>query len=144
MYMDSSAIVKRYITENGTDIVDELFQQAESKHSKLCFSIWNIGEVIGAFDKFARKNKEDDLTNRIGDFLNELRRLMRIGSIETIEIGLSLIFDSVKMIIKHKIYIADALQIVSCKQANCDEFFTGDRKLYTVAMEEGISSTYLG
>ncbi len=143
-YLDSSAIVKRYILEDGTDIVDGLFRQAETKNSKLCFSIWNIGEVVGAFDKFAKKEKKKDINGSMSDFFNELRRLMGIGSIETVEINLSSIFDSVRIVLKYKIYIADALQIVSCRQADCNEFFTGDRRLHEVAVEEGISSKYLG
>ena len=54
VYLDSSAIVKRYIKEAGTEIMDLAFGYAEDGHIKLFFSIWNIGEVLGILVEVAR------------------------------------------------------------------------------------------
>ena len=47
MYLDSSAIVKRYIIEPGSLAVDEVSHRAESREAIAAFSLWNIGEVLG-------------------------------------------------------------------------------------------------
>ena len=50
-YLDSSAIIKRYIKEPGSEIIKQLYQRAYTGELKICFSIWNIGEVLGALDR---------------------------------------------------------------------------------------------
>jgi predicted nucleic acid-binding protein len=64
VYLDSSAIVKRYIKEAGTEIMDLVFGYAEDDHIKLFFSIWNIGEVLGVFDEYIRRKVINE------DFIN--------------------------------------------------------------------------
>ncbi len=52
VYLDSSTISKRYIIEKGTDTADLIFDECEIENTKIYFSIWNIGEVLGVFDKY--------------------------------------------------------------------------------------------
>ena len=54
VYLDSSAIVKRYIREPGSDAVRKVYLKAYSGEVILSLSVWNIGEVLGAFDKARR------------------------------------------------------------------------------------------
>jgi uncharacterized protein len=142
VYLDSSAIVKRYLIEEGTEIVDRIFREAEIKDAVLHFSIWNVGEVVGALDKESRKGRSG--SDRISYFLKELRRLINNNSIRTVEITLPIILDAASVVLRYKLYVADAIQIVSAKQAGCDKFFTGDKRLHKAAVKEGIDSTYLG
>ncbi|MDE1860526.1 MAG: type II toxin-antitoxin system VapC family toxin [Candidatus Micrarchaeota archaeon] len=140
-YLDSSAIIKRYLKEDGTEIVDDLFKQAEAKGAKLCFSIWNIGEVVGVLDRNNRRRRK--VSESMSDFVNELGRLNKNGSIETIGITLPLIFSASYILVKHKLYIADALQIASCSEAKCDKFFTADRRVHEAAVKEGLDSSLI-
>lgn len=48
LYLDSSAIVKRYVVEPGTEVVDEVFERAEAREVFVVFSVWNVGEVLGS------------------------------------------------------------------------------------------------
>lgn len=41
-YLDSSAILKRYVTEPGTQTIDLIFDQAENGQLIVAFSLWNI------------------------------------------------------------------------------------------------------
>ncbi len=50
-YLDSSAIVKRYLREAGSDIVKELYMGAYNGELAVAFSIFNIGEALSVFDK---------------------------------------------------------------------------------------------
>jgi predicted nucleic acid-binding protein len=56
IYLDSSTISKRYIIEKGTNTVDLLFDECEIENTNIYFSIWNIGEVLGVFDKYHNRN----------------------------------------------------------------------------------------
>jgi hypothetical protein len=62
IYLDSSAMVKRYIKEPGSDIVKKLYLKTYSGESILSYSIWNIGEVLGAFDKAREIGRVDNET----------------------------------------------------------------------------------
>jgi len=42
VYLDSSAVLKRYVQEPGSDLVRELYRVYPAK-VKLFFSLWNIG-----------------------------------------------------------------------------------------------------
>ena len=50
VYLDSSAIVKRYIKEAGTEIMDLVFGYAEDGHIKLFFYL----EYRGSFRHISR------------------------------------------------------------------------------------------
>jgi len=50
VYLDSSAIIKRYVKEDGSEIVKNLYINSYDKIHKIVFNIWNIGEVLGVFD----------------------------------------------------------------------------------------------
>ena len=61
VYLDTSALAKRYLKERDSDKVDELYRNTEMGKTKLHFSLWNIGEVCGVFDKH-RENTNTKLT----------------------------------------------------------------------------------
>ena len=47
---------------------------------------------------------------------------------------------SAKVALRHSIYIADALQIVSYEISKSTELLTADRELYEVAVSAGVSA----
>ena len=143
--MDSSAVIKRYIKEPGSNLVRELYMKAYSGEVKLSYNIWNIGEVLGAFDKARSIGRIDNrgyelVRNR---FLLETRRMVKLGILLVIPLKIKILKTSWRLIEKHHIYEADAIQIASAKHVNSSQFLTGDRRLHEVAVEEGINSKYL-
>jgi len=46
VYLDSSAIVKRYISEPGTPVADKIFDKCWEGELLIATSIWNIGEDV--------------------------------------------------------------------------------------------------
>jgi uncharacterized protein len=54
-YMDTSALVKRYIDEHGSEIVDNIYKDAYQGIKRLSFSYWNIAEAVIVFDKYAKR-----------------------------------------------------------------------------------------
>lgn len=135
-------MVKRYIKEPGSGAVKALFLKTYSGETLLSFSIWNIGEVLGALDRAkgtGRIDEEAYITTR-RRFLVETRRMTRLGLAIAAPIRTRTLIDAWKLIEKHHIYEADALQIATARQLKAAKFMTGDRHLHEIALEEGLSS----
>ena len=144
-YLDSSAIVKRYVKEPGSSTVRKLYLKAFSGETVISFSIWNIGEVLGALDKaknIGRLGGREYMLAR-KRFLLETRRLAKLGQLLVIPLKTKILKESWKLIEKHHIYEADAIQIATAKHINATQFLTGDRKLHEIAENEKINSIYL-
>ena len=145
-YLDSSAIVKRYVYETGSEFIRAQYNDAYLGNVLLSFNVWNIGEVFGVFD---RAHRQERITNKqlnevMGRFSNETSRLKKISRIRIITLSESILESSWDVVIKHHIYVADALQIISAIEVGCKEFYTGDKKLHKLALSSGLNSIYLG
>ena len=81
IYLDSSAIIKRYIEEPSSSKVREIYLKAYSGDVTPAYSIWNIGEVLGVFDRARRIGRIDEETYNIvrRRFLLEVRRMVKTG-----------------------------------------------------------------
>ncbi|HID17507.1 TPA: PIN domain-containing protein [Candidatus Bathyarchaeota archaeon] len=145
-YLDSSALVKRYVKELGSNAVREAFLKAYSGDLALSFNVWNVGEVLGAFDKAKRTKRIDGEAYNIvrGRFLLETRRMMRLGFLTLVPLKFKILKDSWGLIEKFHIYAADAVQVASAKYVSASCFMTGDEQLYKVALKEGLNSIHLG
>ena len=48
-------MLKRYVTEPGTETTDIIFDKAETGEFTISISLWNIGEALGVLDERRRK-----------------------------------------------------------------------------------------
>ena len=140
VYLDSSAVVKRYILERGTEVVRALYLSAWNGEVKLCFSLWNIGEVLGVLDKYRERGWLGDSEYKASRkmFLSETIRMLKLGILKIVPIRLSIVVESWRIIENYHIYEADALQIASAKHIKASELYTADKKLCEIASKEGI------
>ncbi|MEM3570509.1 MAG: type II toxin-antitoxin system VapC family toxin [Candidatus Bathyarchaeia archaeon] len=108
----------------------------------LAFSSWNIGEVLGAFDKAKVQNRINQEKHTIlrKRFLFEVKRLDILLLIST---RIRILSESWKLIEKYHVYQADALQIVSAKTINASQFLVSDKKLHKIAEMENLNSIYV-
>ena len=145
VYLDTSAIIKRYIKELGSDFVRNTYLKAYSGELILSYSLWNIGEVLGVFNRARNTGRLDSGTyNTVRKrFLLETRRMLRIGLAVVVPLKARIIMNSWELIEKHHIYEADAIQISSARNVNASKFLTGDEKLHEIAGKEGLESVYL-
>ncbi len=145
VYLDSSAIVKRYVLESGSQIVKGVYERALNGEVKISFSLWNIGEVLGVFDKYLKRKwlSEDDYKIARLQFISETIRLAKLNILKIIPVRTKLLISSWKLIEKYHIYEADALQIVSAKYVNADQFMTGDKQLYEIALKEELKGIHV-
>ena len=146
LYLDSSAIVKRYVLEEGTERVKDTYLEALSGNANLHFSVWNIGEVLGALQGYYRKKwlASEDYTAARESFLSETARLIRLGVAKVIPVRSKFLTQSWWLVEKYHIYEADALQIASAKNQGVDQLLSGDRRLVEVSQKEGVKADYLG
>ena len=139
VYLDSSAIVKRYVQEPGSGLARELYLKAYSGELVLSFSLWNVGEVLSVFDRARR-------LGRLGGeaYFAARRRMSRLGSLILVPVRARLLMECWRLVEKYHIYEADALQITSAKWVKAKTFLTGDGRLRDVALEEGFEAQLLG
>lgn len=146
VYLDSSAIVKRYVLETGSDVVGDFYERVLNGELNVAFSAWNIGEVLGVLYKYFRRGwlgKEDYEMARL-QFIGEILKLIRLKLVKIIPVRTELLISTWNLVEKYHIYQADALQVVSAKYIGATTFLTGDKLLFEVAVKEGLNSTYLG
>jgi predicted nucleic acid-binding protein len=144
-YLDTSALVKRYILERGSDEVAALYSRAWGGDVKLSFSLWNVGEALGVFDKYhSRGWIATDSYRLVREcFLNEVARMLKLGVLRLVPLRASIIVEAWRLVEEHHIYEADALQVVSAKYVKADEFYTADEELCDVAATEGFKTKRL-
>ncbi|MCC6043040.1 MAG: type II toxin-antitoxin system VapC family toxin [Candidatus Verstraetearchaeota archaeon] len=146
VYLDTSAIIKRYVREPGSELVNEVYEKALSGNVTLSFSAWNIGEVLGALDKYRRRqwlSDEGYLKARV-QFLGETLRFIKLRLIKIVPVSTGLLKQAWSLIEKYHIYQADALQLLSAKRVNSERFYTADASLHEIALKENLKSEYVG
>jgi len=144
-YLDSSAVVKRYVEEDGSEVVRSMYRKAYNGGAVLALSAWNFGEVLGVLDRYHRRGwlAESDYAKALRSFASETIRLVRLGVMRVVPVRASLLAASWSIALRHHVHQADALQIVSAKRAGADVLLTGDERLSEVASSEGLKSVYL-
>ncbi|MEM4425885.1 MAG: type II toxin-antitoxin system VapC family toxin [Candidatus Nezhaarchaeales archaeon] len=145
VYLDSSVVVKRYVEESGSDQVRSLYISAYNGLVKIAFSLWNVGEVLEVLSRSRAKGliSIEDYQITKTRFLSETWRLTKLGCLLIVPIRLSTLKASWRIVEKHHVHQADALQIASAKAVNASEFLVADRKLHQIALEEGLNSKYI-
>ncbi len=142
VYLDSSAIVKRYIKEIGSDLIKDVYKKADGSGALLTFSLWNIGEVLGILDTCMKRKwiNPDELSTALGGFAGETLRLVRLLTLEVVPITFDLLSEAWKIVLHYQIYEADAIQVATAKNLGAEIFLSADQKLLKVATEENLNT----
>jgi len=82
--------------------------------------------------------------NLLKNFLREAKILRRLYRFKIIGISPPLLRETIKLILRYHIYVADALQIASAKAVKSTAFVTGDKKLISIAEKEGLKTIFTG
>jgi len=145
VYLDSSAIIKRYVKEPGSDAVRDIFLKAYSGECTLYYSAWNIGEVLGAFDRARNTGRLGQEGHSIARrrFINETQRTRRLRIAVAVPVRNRILMEAWRLVEAYHIYEADALQIATAKHALIPSFLSGDLALHNAATAEGLQSECL-
>lgn len=136
-FIDTSALFKRYIHEQGTEQLDDIFKQ----NAEIYISDITIIEVIS---NLKRKNKiTKELTNSVykkirSEFFNDIAQ----GNIKTSGVLSATIIESVDLLDKSYLTPMDSIQLATALQLNADKgntvFICSDKKLGTLAEKYGL------
>jgi len=140
VYIDSSALVKRYVSEPGSSTVDFIFDKSLMGELTTATSIWNIGEVLGVLDLRRRRRwlGEDEFKEVLENFTGEVVKMLRLKVLEVFPVLTQLIADSWPLILSDHMYEADALQVQTCIYSGSNVLLSADKKLVTKAIRMGI------
>jgi predicted nucleic acid-binding protein len=132
-FFDTSALVKRYHVEIGSEKVDEIFNDPAG-----AFAIANItiAEFASAFTRKLHEGviSEDDFRACLSEFSKDM-----ISSFWIIDIERSHINKSISLIIKHNMGTLDSLQLavfLNLSSIN-PTMVTSDEALLNTALKEG-------
>lgn len=142
IYLDSSVMVKRYISEPGSSAVDYIFNKGWADDVFITTSIWNIGEVLGVLDERRRRGwlSEKEFKNALESFAGETLRLLRLKVLQIFPVLTSILTDAWPLILSEHTYEADSLQIQTCLYSGSNILLSGDKKLIGVALKTGLKA----
>ena len=142
IYLDSSAIVKRHISEPGSSAVDYVFDRGWEGEVSIVTSIWNLGEVLGVLDERRRRGwlSENEFKKTLESFAGETIRLLRLKVLEILPVLTSMPIETWPLILDEHIYEADGLQIRTCLDSGSNVLLSGDKKLISVALKIGLEA----
>lgn len=140
-FLDSSAIVKRYVTEPGSSAVDFVFDKAEGGETYIATSVWNIGEVLGVLDERRRRGwlSEDEFKKALESFASETVKLLRLRILEVLPVPTPILVGTWPLILSEHIYEADAIQVQTCIYCG-GVLLSGDKGLINVALRKGLNA----
>lgn len=131
-FFDTSALVKRYHKETGSEKVDKIF---DSEERTIIISNLAITEIISAFNKkrIKREISKEDMDLVLSRFFSDVIEDFVVLGLEDIHIKLS-----IELILKHDIRTLDSLQLsiaLGIKEFNLI-FVSADSDLCKVAKKE--------
>ncbi|MEM2122414.1 MAG: type II toxin-antitoxin system VapC family toxin [Candidatus Bathyarchaeia archaeon] len=106
-YFDTSAIVKRYRKELGSEVIDEIF---ELKEHAFTISFWSILEFMVAFSTRTRKKalSREAFNAVVSRFLKDVLDRFAMTSVDD-----ELIASAAPLAVKHALPSADCLQLAN-------------------------------
>jgi len=133
IYLDTSAFVKRYCEEEGSDVVNEVFESGD----EILSSYWTLAEAIAAID---RKVAKRQISEEERDFAISVLFSDVFNRVTFVKISNEFIEAIIEMILAHHISADDALQLFSCIISFSQIFLASDRALIRAAKEEGLKA----
>ena len=134
-FFDTSAFTKRYVEENGSQLVDDICQQA----SELSLSVICVPEIISSLN---RRIREKRLSRReyatIKEHLSDDLRDVTI-----INLTPEVIATATTLLESHPLRAMDALHIACALEWGTDLFLSSDKRQITAARKVGLNTKYI-
>jgi len=130
VFFDSSAFVKRYVREEGTDVVLSWCDQA----TELCLSGIALPEIVSAFCRLQRENRLSPLQYR--QLKSQL--LADIGDAAICDLTPEVIRHSIIGLEKNVLRGMDAIHLGSALALKVDIFVSADARQCAAVMQAGL------
>lgn len=141
-FIDTSVLIKRYIPEKGTELLDEIFDIAKNIYIsdltvvEIIFNLKRKSEIIQEIDNEFYLNVKKE-------FLSDIAQ----GNIETVPVLSEIIIRSVAIIERHYVAPIDSVQLATAFYLNLETkdviFVCSDKKLAKLAEENKISILFV-
>ena len=133
---DSSAFAKRYVLEDGSEILNHFLQRA----SQLALCTIVVPEIISGLN---RRRREQVLSS--DDYRTIKRNLMEdVRDAIVLQITPAVISHSVNLLENNTLRAMDALHIACALEWQAEIFATADRRQLNVAQNAGLLTEYIG
>jgi predicted nucleic acid-binding protein len=118
IYLDSSALAKRYIKEPGSERVLQICSEA----SEIYLSILSIPELISAFNRLKREGK---LQPKV---YQQLKKEMSkdVNEASVIPLNHNILRRSIRCLEQSRVKTLDALHIATASETTCKLFVSAD------------------
>lgn len=140
LLLDTTAILKRYVYEPGSSVVRKIYLDALNGDITLAYTILSIGEILSALRKAHMKGilgQEQYFITR-KRFLNETKRLIKIGRLRIIPLTRDIIEYSWKLVEKYNSSLQTTLPVSAAKISGSELLVTCDPSQIMIAEKESI------
>jgi predicted nucleic acid-binding protein len=143
-YCDASAIVKRYVLEDGSELVNHLFNTVQ--HKRLVILTQGIGEICWALVR--RRNAGLIPISLYQQAMHAMRLELLLGNATLCSVYDDLIYTSFAYIERHSLNAADAVVLRSALDTATEVrnighqlvFVASDQRLIRAAQAEGLTT----
>lgn len=136
LFLDSSALAKRYIEESGSDQVSKLCSRAD----QLILCVICLPEVISGLQRLQREGKLSK-----DQYVRLKKALMNDTTDSYIcDCTPSVIQTSVQLLERHSLRAMDALHLSAAVEWGVDQFASGDHRQIQAAEEEDLEVITVG
>ena len=143
-YMDPSALVKRYHDEEGTGLVNKLFEKLEARQERFTTSVWSIAESAAVMSRIKNKLKikGDDFSKILMSFLSEIKQFHFLA------VNDERVLASIPYSLTHNINSSDGLHLKTLKDLEKAVSLLGgkvvlvaaDKRFLRAAQDEGVAT----
>lgn len=132
LYLDSSALAKRYLQESGSETVAQQCAQA----SEIILSILASPEILSALNRLRREKKisPQQYLSLKQDCAKDL------AEVTIVNITLELVRLTIGCLETCQVKTLDAIHLASAKSAHAELFLTADRQQMTAAKKFGLAA----
>jgi len=143
-YMDPSALVKRYHDEEGTGLVNKLFENLEARQERFTTSVWSVAESAAVMNRIKNRLKmeEDDFAEILMSFLSEIKQFHFLA------VNDERVLASIPYSLTHNINSSDGLHLKTLKDLEKAVSLLGgkvvlvaaDKRFLRAAKDEGVAT----
>ncbi len=136
LFVDSSAFAKRYVLEDGSEIVEDLLHRA----SQLALCTILVPEIISGLN---RRRREQILSKT--DYQKIKKQLLEdVQDAIVLQVTPAVILHSVKLLESNILRAMDSLHIACAIEWQAELFVTADKRQLKAARSAGLLTEYIG
>ncbi|MBA4391359.1 MAG: VapC toxin family PIN domain ribonuclease [Syntrophus sp. (in: bacteria)] len=136
LVVDSSAFAKRYVFEDGSEIVDRLLRQA----SQLALCAILVPEIISGLNRRLREQvlSPDDYRKAKKQLMNDVHDAI------ILQVTPAVISRAVKLLENNVLRAMDAMHVACALEWQAELFISADRRQVEAAKNAGLHTKYIG